>query len=115
MILNGKMINPADLDTRITLQRCTIINEPGGFKRTSYTTAEEVWAKWTNIHGGEVWQSMAIQADSPATVLIRYYPGLDHTWRIIKDGKPYEIVSPDDIQERHEYIEMKVKAQAGGG
>jgi SPP1 family predicted phage head-tail adaptor len=74
----------------------------------------EVWSKWVNVHGVEVWAAQAEQAEQPATVLIRYQEDIDTTWVIVKDGINFEIVSIDDIRERHEYMELKVKSMRSG-
>jgi SPP1 family predicted phage head-tail adaptor len=106
--LNGKPTNPGELRTKITLQKQTVSVETGGFQRPVYVTLGDVWARWTNVHGSEVWASQLVEAQAPATVLIRYRADVDQTCIALLDGKVYEIVSIDDIQNRHEYLELKV-------
>ena len=113
MMLNGKMFNPAEMRTRIQLQERSIGSDAAGSQRPVYSTVAEVWAKWTNVHGNEVWQSKAAQAVQPATVLIRYRADIDNTWRVLKGGQAFEVVSLDDIQDRHQYIELKVQSVRG--
>ena len=62
MNLNGKVTNPGEMRTSITLQTPTITKAAGGAQVVTWTTLAVVWAKWTNIHGSEVWQSQAVQA-----------------------------------------------------
>jgi head-tail adaptor len=69
----------------------------------------EVWAKWVNAHGSEIWTAQSVQAEAPATVIIRYLTGLDTSCVVMKGTEYFEIVSIDDIRERHEYLELKVK------
>lgn len=113
MKLNGNVFNPGEMRTSITLQTPTITKSPGGAQVVTWTTLATVWAKWTNVHGSEVWQSQAVQANSPATVLIRYRSDVDATCSILKGTDRYDIVSPDNIQERGEYLELKVKRTKG--
>jgi SPP1 family predicted phage head-tail adaptor len=113
MNLNGKTTNPGELRTPITLQTPSISTDAGGAQRPTYATLAVVKAKWVNAHGAEVWQSQAAQAVSPATVLIRYRGDVTTGCTILKGGQLYEIVSLDDIQERHEYLELKVKRVTG--
>ena len=112
MILNGRVINPGDLRTKILLAPRSVSMETG-FQATAPDTAHQVeaWARWENAHGAEVWQAAALQALEPATVLVRYQTGIDRTWYASKDAGAswFEVVSLDDIQERHEYIELKVQ------
>jgi SPP1 family predicted phage head-tail adaptor len=110
MILNSKVFNPGDLRTSITLQSRLITTGSGGFMVPSGFFIATVWAKWVNAFGSEVWLSQTAGAIKPATVTIRYRDDIDETCNIVKDGVVYEIVSIDDIQNRHEYLEIKVQA-----
>ena len=109
MRIGNTVTNPGELRTRITLHQRAVTTKSGGFKKPSLTKIEDVWAKWTNVHGQEAWLANSVQANAPATVLIRYNAVLDSTCVVEKDGKFFEIVSLDVIGERVEYIELKVK------
>jgi SPP1 family predicted phage head-tail adaptor len=114
MILNGRPFNPGEMRTKITLKSRSVSAETGGFQIPILTTVAEVWAKWENVHGSEVWTAQSVQAVQPATVTIRYRAGMDTTWSILKGTDLYEIVSMDDIQERHEYLEIKAQRVRAG-
>jgi SPP1 family predicted phage head-tail adaptor len=114
VILNGRPINPGELRTSVDLQKRTVPADAGGAQSPAWSTQATVWARWENAHGSEVWAAQAVQADSPATVLLRYYAGLEPTWALLKGSDRYEIVSVDDIQERHEYMELKVRRMRSG-
>ena len=114
MILNGKVSNPGELRTSITLKRRTASGDAGGFQKPTWTTVATVLAKWINAHGSEVWTADMAGAKQAATVMIRYRSGLDTTCAVEKGGVLYEIVSIDDIQERHEYMELKVQRMGSG-
>ncbi len=114
MNLNGKATNPGELRTQVTIQSRTASGDIGGFQEPSWVTVAVVWSKWTNVHGAEVWAAQTAQALAPATVTIRYRSDVDPTCALLKGSDRYEILSMDDIQERHEYIELKVqRARAG--
>jgi SPP1 family predicted phage head-tail adaptor len=117
-----KPINPGDLRTRITLLSRSLVQDTGGFQTPRYTTLATVWAKWVNVHGQETWLAQTAQAEQAATVTIRYRSGVDATIAIAKGtysvtnalpsvftGGVFDLVSFDDIQEGHRYIEMKLK------
>ncbi|MGA2488785.1 MAG: phage head closure protein [Anaerolineales bacterium] len=71
-------------------------------------------AKWTNVHGMEAWAaSQAGLAVSAATVLIRYRANVDTRCTIVKGGIRWNIVALDNIQERNEYLELKVLRKTG--
>lgn len=127
MILNNKPTNPGELRTPITLLSRSVSTDAGGFKTVRFTTIVSTWAKWSNVHGAEVWAANMAQADAPATLTIRYRASLDNTIAVCKGaqtltnaamsavvGGVWEVVSLDDIQERHEYIEIKIKRMKAG-
>jgi len=114
MILNGKAINPGELRTQITLQRRNVTEQAGGFLAPSWVNIATVWARWKNAHGNESLQAALQAAEAPATVLIRYNSAVDPTCAVLKGGVRYEILSVDDIEERGEYMELKVKRMKGG-
>lgn len=114
MNLNGKVFNPGEMRTWITLERRAIVEDDGGYQGESWNTIAGVWSRWENVHGTEAWTASALQAEQPATVMIRYRAGLDATCVVKKGGVRFEVVSLDDIQERHEYIELKIKRMRSG-
>ena len=69
MILGNKPTNPGDLRTQISLLKRTVSTSTGGFQTPATTKIADVWAKWENVHGSEVWSAAAINAIQPATVL----------------------------------------------
>jgi SPP1 family predicted phage head-tail adaptor len=114
MQLNGKVINPGEMRTRISLQQRSVSTETGGFQTPTWTTLATVWARWVNAHGAEALSAASMGAEQAATVLIRWRSGLDTTCAVLKGSERYEIVSLDNIQERGEFIELKVKRMRSG-
>lgn len=114
MNLNGKTMNPGDLRTAITLKSRTATGDDGGFQVPTWTKIADVLAKWTNAHGSEVWAADMAGAKQAATVLIRYRSDVNEACAVVKGSEVFEIVSIDDIQERHEYLELKVQKWSQG-
>lgn len=115
MILNGKVINPGELNTQVTLKPRTVVQDAGGFYTPGQGTSIDVWVKWTNAHGAEAWNLQTLQVEQPATVLMRWLAGFDATWTVTKNGVVFEVAtSPDDISERHEFIEFGVRRMQPG-
>lgn len=113
MNLNGKISNPGEMRTQIKLKRRSI-TKASGFQSITPVIVATVWAKWVNVHGSEVWAAQAAQVKEAATVLIRYREDVDTTCIIEKGGQDWEVVSVDNIQERNEYLEIKVKLVTAG-
>lgn len=114
MKINERPFNPGELRTPVTLKQRTVSTETGGFQVPVWTTIASVLAKWVNAHGSESWTADSIGAEAAATVTIRYRTGIDATCAVEKDGLLWEIVSIDDIRERHELLELKVRRMRAG-
>jgi len=100
--------------TQVTLEQRTVAQDAGGFMVPGQGTSVTVWCKWTNVHGSEVWQAEALHAVRPATVTLRYLAAVDTSWTVLKGTERYEILSVDNIQDRDEYMEMKVQLATDG-
>lgn len=119
MIVGSKVTNPGDLRTPVVLGARSTTVDAGGFEvgPGSYVAFEEnsgAWAKWVNVHGSEAWSMESLNAVQPATVLIRFDARIDQTCGIQKGGVWFDIVSLDNIGERGEYLELKVKRAVSG-
>lgn len=114
MNITGTPTNPGELRTPITLQTRAISTQAGGAQVPTWSNLATVWAKWQNVHGSEAFTIQAIQAEQPATVWIRYRAGLDTTCAVLYGGARFEIISIDDVRERHEYQELHVRRMKGG-
>ena len=62
----------------------------------------------------EALNAQIAQVDAPATVLIRYRSDVDETCAVLKGTLQYEIKSIDNIEERSEYLELKVVRMKAG-
>lgn len=67
--------------------------------------------KWVNAHGTEVFTGMQLQLREPATITMRYSPQIARTLIVYRedDPQPYEVISVDDVEGRHRWLEIKVQ------
>jgi len=114
MRLGQKVTNPGEFRTRVTLKQRTVTKDAGGFQKEALVTVATVWAKWVGVHGLEAWAANANNALRAATVTIRYRDDIDETWVASEGGDDYEIISIDDLQNRHDYLELKVQLIRSG-
>ena len=114
MRIGEKITNPGDLRTRIVLEERRLEKDAGGFNHIVAGRQISTWCKWTNAHGNELWLADAAGARKTATLLIRYQPDLDETWKVIYRGNTWEIRSIDNIREQNEYQELKVTMIGAG-
>lgn len=106
----------SDLRTRITFQQPTITQDAGGAQVAGWAnvaTTPTMWARWINAHGPEVVNSQALQFVQRATVTVRYRSDIVPTWRILKDGEAWQILSVDMVQDRNRWVEMIVERAKG--
>jgi len=104
-----------DLRHRITLQKkATSINE-NGFEVETWEDVRTVWAKVTNLHGGEYFTAAAVQTANTVKFTIRYLEGVDTTMRILFKGKQYDITAIDNIKYQNRYMEIKALEVEKGG
>ena len=110
MRINEKPFNPGELRQKISLFQSSVTVDAGGAQMLDKgSKIADVWARWINAHGSEVWTASMSGAIQPATVLIRWRSDVDETCLVEKNGVQFEIVSMDNIRERNEYLELKVK------
>lgn len=114
MRINDKPTNPGELNVKISLYQRTVVTDAGGFQVPGTLKIADVWARWINAHGSEVWTASMAGAIQPATVLIRWRTDVDETCLVEKNGVQFEIVSMDNIRERSEYLELKLKRLVKG-
>ncbi len=110
MRINEKPFNPGELRQKISLFQQSVTTDPGGAQMLGKgSKIADVWARWINTHGSEVWTADMAGVKNSATVLIRWRSDIDETCLVEKGGDLFEIVSTDNIRERNEYLELKVK------
>lgn len=109
MNLNGKVFNPGRLRTEVSFQTRSVTAGAGGFKVPGWTTVHTVLVEWRDLHGSEAWTADAEGVKAGATVVARYLSDVDETWAILKGGERFEVVSLDNIEQRDELLELKVK------
>lgn len=114
MKLGTKVTNPGEFRTRISLQHRTVTADAGGFQVPSWTTYAVVWSKWKNAHGNAMMQAQVEGVEALPTVQIRYRDDVESTDAVLKGSDRYEIIYPDNIEERNEYIEFQAKRMIPG-
>lgn len=111
----SKYANPGELRTpvRFTGMERSIDSEGNAQERevNVFGEGKVVMCKWVNAHGTEVFDSLKLSLREPATVTMRYSPLIKTTLLIYKgdDKRPYEVISIDDVEDRHVWLELKVQ------
>ena len=111
----SKNVNAGELRTPVKFIRIDRINDSDGYPAEVETEVMETKVKWSNVHGSEVFTAMQQQLREPATLMMRYSPLINQKLIIYKGADPscYEVISIDDVEERHTWMEIKVQRKAG--
>ncbi len=114
MKYGNKVTNPGEFRTRISLQHRTVVQDAGGFQKPDWITYAVVWSKWKNAHGNAVLQAQIEGVEALPIVQIRYRDDVKTTDAVLKGNVRYEIIYPDNIDEKNEYIEFQAKRMMAG-
>jgi hypothetical protein len=70
-----------------------------------------VRVKWVNVHGTEVMTALQLKLREPAVITMRYSPLINRLLVVYKedDPVPFEIISVDDVENRHKWMEINVQ------
>lgn len=107
-----------EMRTRIRILAPTYANDSEGYKNPSYANIypddRTIRCKWVSAFGVEAVQAQSLGLKDAATLTLRYDPRV-HGDCIVQLGegenkKLYEIISPpNDIGDRHRFMELRVK------
>lgn len=109
-----KLTTIGEMRTRVTLLTPSITTDLGGAQKPVYSTGDSVWANVKYAHGAELIQAQAARAEAPVTVIIRYRSDVNSAWGVRINSVDYQISAPvNDVEGRHEHLELKVIAVRG--
>jgi SPP1 family predicted phage head-tail adaptor len=97
------------LDRRATLQRPDITRTAAGDAVTGYTTVAEVWAGKRDLRGREFLEAAATQAEAETLFTIRWRPDVAPSWRLLTEGRTFDIQHAAEIG-RREALELRCVA-----
>jgi head-tail adaptor len=109
----------ADLRTRITFQKPTIVRNPGAAQVATYADIADtptVWSRWIYDHGEETTQNSAEVAVQRATITIRYRSDVLSSWQIVnaQDGSIWKLITPpENVQNLRRWTVFRVERVKG--
>lgn len=116
----AKQVRPGELNTRIYIRKLSKeVDADGVASRQEEVNIfspgqdgrERVYhCKWVNAYGTEAFTAMQLSIQEPATLTMRYSPLIrpDHLIYKLGDPAPFEIISTNDVEARHRWLEVKV-------
>ncbi|MCI0552559.1 MAG: phage head closure protein [Anaerolineae bacterium] len=109
MKLRNQTTNPGELRTPVLFQNPTVTKDPGGAQVIAWTDLDTAHIKIVNAHGEEVVTSDASKNVQRSTWLRRYNASVTSQTSGVLDGQRWQVIAVDDIQNRHEYMELLVE------
>lgn len=117
-------MQPGERNTKIEIKSLTSTRDADGFPVEKWTNiygaGVYAYAKWINAFGQDVLTAQQLGAVDMATITVPYSALITSACEIYREGdtRPYEIIgTPDNIRNRNQFIEMKIKrkVKAAGG
>lgn len=111
----AKKASPGEMRTKIIVEAYTETQDADGYPVKAWVNVfgagKRRHTKWVNAHGTEAYEAMRMELKEPATLTMRYSPLIIPQCRITKvgDTEPFEIISMNDVENRHEWLEIKVQ------
>lgn len=105
----AKYVNAGELRTPVKFIKIERTKDTDGYPIEVKKTVLETKCKWVNVHGTEVFTAMQQQLREPATITMRYSPLINAKLTIYKDTDMYEVISINDVEDRHKWLEIKVQ------
>ena len=78
---------------RLVLQSKVEVRGAGGGVTTTWSTEAIVWGAIEPLSGKEYLSIQQTQNEATVRIVLRYYSGLDETWRVVNGGRAYAIES----------------------
>ena len=107
------MIRAGQLRDLVMLQQPVEKTARDGERVTVWEDVGQVWAKVWAVGGHEYLTSREQHADATIKVTIRYYHGLDNTWRIKIDDRILDFVHVVDFQGKRRVQQILCREMIG--
>lgn len=99
------------LNRKITIQKLTTVTSPNGFDEEKWVDWETLWASKNNLSGKEYYSAKTVNEEKTVKFEVRYFPKLEEInsteYRIIHEGKEYNITFIDNFMYRNEWLVIK--------
>jgi SPP1 family predicted phage head-tail adaptor len=103
------MISAGQLDKRMILQAPTIARADDGAETITWTSLATIWAGIRSLRGREYWQARQVNSDVSHEVTIRYRARISPRFRLIFEGRTFEILTIINSDEGRESLILMCK------
>jgi len=106
MKLGNRTTNPGEMRTPVLFQNPTVSKDAGGAQVLSWSDLDTAYVKIVNAHGQEAVGSEVLKSVQRSWWTRRYHASVTTKTSAVLDGQRWQVISVDDIQNRHEYMEL---------
>src|SRR5438309_864570 len=99
-------IEAGTLHERVTLLAPKASRNEFNEEIESWAEVATVWGNVSPLAGAELFQSAQVRPDVTTKVTIRYYPGVDSSWRVVAGGKRLDVVWVKDEDSKRVKLEL---------
>ena len=104
-----KKINSGDLNRSIIIQTKTETHNSFGEPIYTWADSFAVWAKIVTTGGGEFYAAQKLNESTTAVFTVRFTVAIKNSNRIKHGTRIFEILSINDVDERHEKLNISTK------
>ena len=111
----SKKANAGELRTDCYFKSVSRTGSSNGSVSPTYTNVfgegNKAKVKWVNAHGTDTLNALQMMEKEIATLTMRYSPLITKKLVVFRgaDTTPFEIVSVDNVEQRNEWLELKVQ------
>lgn len=106
MKIGNRITNPGELRTPVLFQNPTVSKDAGGAQTIAWADLDTAYVKIVNAHGPEAVTSDALKSVQRSVWTRRYHASVTPLTSGVLNGQRWQVISVDDIQNRHEYMEL---------
>ena len=99
-------IQAGELDRQVVLQSSTTTKSSVGHLVHTWSTVDTVWARVREKAGEEKQQGRDVVHKRRLEVIIRYYTGLQNTWRLQYQGVNFQILGAPVELNRRQWMQI---------
>jgi SPP1 family predicted phage head-tail adaptor len=103
------------LRKRVTIQRRSDSVDEYGGQSVAWNDVATVWASLSPTGGKEEPQSGMVRAVASFNIQMRYFAGLTPKDRLVYNGRIFDIVNINDVDERHREYEITAREGQNSG
>lgn len=94
---------------RLLLQSKVVTRDSYGAAIITWADQATVWGAIEPLSGAEYFSQAQVQDEAKVRIVIRFYDGVDTTWRVKHDNKYYDLVDVLDHDEKHKMLTLMTR------